>query len=130
MTAVAERTKPRLSRLDSVYKEGAVFFVTCCTYRRRRLLATNHLHQAFVTSCSARLNLSTWIKSLKNFLSRSLREQSIEAPHWQKGFFDHVMRSEDSSAQKWEYVRLNPVRAARATDACHWRFQGEIAMLD
>ena len=29
----------------------------------------------------------------------------------QEGFFDHLLRSYESYAQKWEYVRENPVRA-------------------
>jgi len=32
---------------------------------------------------------------------------NIAAPHWQKGFFDHVLRSGDSYSQKWDYVREN-----------------------
>ena len=30
---------------------------------------------------------------------------------WQAGFFDHLLRSDESAEQKWEYVRQNPVRA-------------------
>jgi len=30
---------------------------------------------------------------------------------WQSEFFDHLLRSEESAAEKWDYVRLNPVRA-------------------
>ena len=29
----------------------------------------------------------------------------------QEGFFDHLLRSHESYAQKWEYIRQNPVRA-------------------
>jgi putative transposase len=155
MTAVPAR-KPRLSRLDSVYKEGPVFFITCGTHNRRHLLANDHIHQAFTAFCSAALarniivgryvimpdhlhlfvhltnpdDLSRWIKSLKNSLSKGLREQSTEAPHWQRNFFDHLLRTEESSAAKWDYVRLNPVRTGLVVDACDWPYQGEIAMLD
>ena len=38
-------------------------------------------------------------------------------PHWQKGFFDHVIRSEESYEQKWVYVRDNPVRAGLVRSA-------------
>jgi len=30
---------------------------------------------------------------------------------WQPGFFDHVLRNDESYGQKWEYVQENPVRA-------------------
>jgi len=48
--------------------------------------------------------LSEWMKSLKNSLSKTLRGMNVPAPHWQKGFFDHVMRSEESYSEKWLYV--------------------------
>jgi|GEM_PF-3387382 len=51
------------------------------------------------------------MKSLKNTLSKSLRNRKISPPHWQKTFFDHVLRNSESYADKWEYVSENPVRA-------------------
>jgi len=45
---------------------------------------------------------------------------------WQREFFDHVLRSEESYAEKWEYVRQNPVRAGLAAHVEDWPFQGEI----
>src|SRR5437867_4290046 len=51
--------------------------------------------------CDRRLSLlSEWMKTLKNSLSKTLRGLNIPAPHWQKGFFDHVMRSEESYSEK------------------------------
>ena len=32
-------------------------------------------------------------------------------PFWRRGFFDHLIRNTESYAQKWDYVRENPVRA-------------------
>jgi REP element-mobilizing transposase RayT len=48
---------------------------------------------------------------------------------WQKEFFDHLLRSEESHAQKWEYIRQNPVRAGLVTDPDEWPYQGEIHVL-
>jgi putative transposase len=48
---------------------------------------------------------------IKNTLSKTLRINGIAAPHWQKDFFDHVLRSEEPYQEKWHYVRENPVRA-------------------
>lgn len=45
---------------------------------------------------------------------------------WQREFFDHVLRSEENYAQKWEYVRSNPVRAGLVARAEDWPYQGEI----
>jgi REP element-mobilizing transposase RayT len=53
------------------------------------MLMPDHLH-AFVALDAERVNLSALMKSLKNVLSKKLRERDVAPPHWQKGFFDHV----------------------------------------
>ena len=85
----------------------------------------DHIH-LFVSIANGSFTLSGWIKSLKNTVSKTLRGQNVAAPHWQKGFFDHVMRSSDSYSEKWEYVRLNPVRAGLASTPEAWPYQGVI----
>ena len=54
----------------------------------------------------------------------------LTASFWQRGFFDHLLRSEESYAQKWEYVRENPVRAGLVQRAEQWPYQGEIVLID
>src|SRR5689334_23728799 len=77
--------------------------------------------------CDRRLSqLSEWMKSLKNSLSKTFRSQNIPAPHWQKGFFDHVMRSEESYSEKWLYVTENPIRKKLVKHSEDWPYQGEI----
>jgi putative transposase len=53
----------------------------------------------------------------------------IQKPHWQEGFFDHVLRSHESYSQKWEYVRMNPVRAHLSETLEEWPYQGEIVRI-
>src|SRR6185295_16138125 len=93
------------------------------------VLMPDHFH-AFVALDDQRLLLSEWMKALKNALSKILRLQNISAPHFQKDFFDHVLRSSESYSQKWEYVRQNPVRPGLVTNAADWRYQGEIFRLE
>jgi hypothetical protein len=66
------------------------------------------------------------MKSLKNALSKTLRGMKVPPPHWQKGFFDHVMRSEESHCEKRLYVAENPVRKNLAMRSEDWPYQGEI----
>jgi putative transposase len=81
--------------------------------------------------CDRRLSLlSEWMKSLKNSLSKTLRGMNVPAPHWQKGFFDQVMRSEESYSEKWLYVAENPVRKKLVTRIEDWPYQGEIYPLE
>jgi putative transposase len=88
------------------------------------VIMPDHLH-AFVALDGYELDLSSWIKSLKNTLSKRLREMDQPGPHWQKGFFDHVLRSGDSYSQKWEYVLQNPVRAGLVRECEDWPYWGQ-----
>jgi putative transposase len=147
----------RLHRLDYTFQRFPIYFITICINQRRPLLNNldvharliefgeegeehgawlgayvlmpDHLH-AFVITDDQRLKLSTWMKSLKNALSKVLRKSGASSPHWQKGFFDHVLRSGDSYSAKWEYVRENPVRARFVKDWIDWPFIGEIFDLE
>jgi REP element-mobilizing transposase RayT len=49
---------------------------------------------------------------------------------WQRRFFDHVLRNDESYAQKWNYVRENPVRAGLVAKAEDWPYAGEIIPID
>ena len=143
----------RLTRLDTVFTEAPVYFITACTEKRKHLLANHIVHDIFCRFCiqakshgvlvgryvlmpdhlhlfvcipPGAVGLSMWMKSLKNTLSKHWREQGIEAPHWQKGFFDHLIRCGESHAEKWKYVRENPVRAGLVGEAENWPYAGTI----
>ena len=64
---------------------------------------------------------------LKRNLSKAIRSES---PHWQKGFFDHLIRHSESYSEKWQYVEQNPVRAGLVTESEDWPWQGEIVRLE
>ena len=51
-------------------------------------------------------------------------------PFWQRGFFDHLIRNTESYAQKWDYVRENPIRAGLVSTTEDWPFQGEILEIE
>ena len=81
--------------------------------------------------------LSSWIGGLKRTISAALSKeaQATRLPlqgrsFWQSGFFDHILRSDESYAGKWNYVRNNPVRAGLVATADQWPYQGEIVMID
>jgi len=88
----------------------------------------DHIH--LFVALDQEITLTGWMKSLKNALSKALRNLRIPAPHWQKGFFDHLLRSGDSYSQKWDYVRDNPVRAGLAGTWNEWPFSGEVHLLE
>jgi putative transposase len=152
-----EESRPeRLRRLDRIFPPVPIYFVTACTFSRKAVLATREVHEAFLefanrgeehgayigsyvimldhlhlfVALAHDQKLSDWMKSLKNSLSKALRATGIRAPHWQKGFFDHVLRSDESYSQKWEYVRDNPVRAGLTKIWEEWPYRGEIWELE
>jgi putative transposase len=70
--------------------------------------------------------LAQWVKGLKRGISAGFPKEQRRSL-WQPGFFDHVLRNDESYTEKWKYVRRNPVRASRA-DA--WSYQGEFVVID
>jgi REP element-mobilizing transposase RayT len=147
--------KPRLTRLDQIFTPEPIYFLTACTADRKPLLACAKIHETFREFCLRSpehgawigryvvmpdhlhlfasihgITLSAWMKSLKNTLSKTLCDLGHPAPHWQKGFFDHLLRSGESYSQKWEYVRENPVRAGLVSSSQDWPHAGEIHDLE
>jgi REP element-mobilizing transposase RayT len=89
----------------------------------------DHFH-LFVATDDEQISISAWMKSLKNTISKTLRATGVAPPHWQKTFFDHLLRSSESYSEKWNYVRENPVRAGLVTKAEDWPYMGEIFALE
>jgi REP-associated tyrosine transposase len=73
--------------------------------------------------------LAEWMKGLKRGISNAFRENSKRV-RWQPGFFDHLIRNEESYGEKWNYVRNNPIRAGLVTNADDWSYKGEIVYID
>jgi REP-associated tyrosine transposase len=139
--------------LDIIFPRRPVYFVTCCTYRRRAYLATARVHQSFIkfaqraqidfgiavgryvilpdhlhlfAALPGDVKLGDWIGTLKRVVGRAVDTYGFGDPVWQRGFFDHVLRSCESYSQKWNYVRENPVRAGLVSHADDWPYSGEI----
>lgn len=90
----------------------------------RFVIMPDHVH-LFVVLPPDGPRLEAWVKALKSVLGKSLLQIGITKPHWQEGFFDHVLRSPESYSKKWEYVRHNPVRAGLVETSEDWPWQGE-----
>jgi REP-associated tyrosine transposase len=144
-------------RLGRVFGNNPLFFVTFCSHRRRNLLATNSVNTAFLEFAARAhsvhniavgryvimpdhvhlfvrgpddFKLGRWVGTLKQHLSKAIPMTQPSSPIWQRGFFDHVLRSHESYGEKWNYVRENPVRAGLVEKAEAWPYQGEIVYID
>jgi putative transposase len=62
-------------------------------------------------------------------MGNALQQQDVVNRVWQPGFFDHLLRSSESYSEKWEYVRLNPVRKGLVDRPEEWPYQGQIIPL-
>ncbi len=142
-------------RLDPVFQkyDPPIYFVTFNTWHRRKLLTRREVHLRLVEFArkgeprgiaigryvimpdhihlfargSLDFVLTQWMRLLKRDLSKAI---SATSPHWQKGFFDHLIRHSESYSQKWDYVCQNPVRAGLVTNADDWPYQGELVRLE
>jgi putative transposase len=144
-----------LRRLERVWVDQPIYFITTCTARRRPTLASveaaavlveewrsarerhgwatgryvimpNHVHFFGAAELDAK-PLLKFMQLWKQWTSKRLaRELKFAVPVWQMQFFDHVLRSSESYDQKWEYVRENPVRAGLVANTDDWPFQGQI----
>lgn len=148
------RRPPRLGRLFANVRP--FYFITFNTYERRSLLARDEVHQTFCTfSINAQqrdvavgryvimpdhvhffvafpadgITLPLWVQSLRNVIGKKLLQLGIHKPHWQEGFFDHLLRSRESYSEKWDYVQMNPVRAELCGTPEDWPYQGEIVRI-
>ena len=74
--------------------------------------------------------LGPWVGALKQALAKAAMLSRAKGQIWEEGFFDHVLRTNESYSQKWNYVRENPVPAGLGKSAEDWPYQGEIVYMD
>ena len=71
--------------------------------------------------------LAEMMQAWKQWTAKKIvRTLQLSAPIWQEEFFDHVLRSDESYAEKWSYVRNNPVRKGLVAKVADWPWQGSI----
>ena len=147
-----------LCRLERVWIDQPIYFVTTCAFQRRSILASKEVANILIDECLQARHRHGWVigryvimpdhvhffcraeteaEPLPRFVQawkqwtskRMVRELGLSAPIWQEEFFDHVLRSSESYSEKWNYVKDNPVRAGLVQNADEWRWQGEIESL-
>jgi putative transposase len=105
----------------------------------RYVLMPDHVHLFVCFGIDCTKTLGSWVKGLKHELDTVLLSKGLKPAQqtgqklvtfWQPGFHDHLLRSDESYAAKWEYVFQNPVRAGLVRRAEDWPFAGEIVLID
>ena len=146
---------PRLAHIFQTYAPP-ISFVTICTIHRRKIPDLEKAHRVFETYIrrvrdefgvaiggyvimldhmhlfvrgGEEFRLAQWVNGLKRAISVVLIGAN-ETPLWQPGFFDHVLRNDESYGQKSDYVRENPVRAGLVSRWDQWPYQGQFVLID
>ncbi len=89
----------------------------------------DHVHMFVTPGLAEDKSLADFMREWKKWTSRRIASLFGVRRVWQREFFDHLLRSDESYDQKWEYVRSNPVRAGLCASADEWPYQGEIHVL-
>jgi putative transposase len=124
--------------------EGATFFITINSLPRgQNQLAIPAVATALMESIATRVERGQWWPRLVLFMPDHLHalivfpaDQDLTKVvrdwkrytarnagiRWQRDFFDHRIRNEQSLAEKWHYVAQNPVRAGLVPTPGDWPY--------
>jgi putative transposase len=103
-----KETAAILSKTARIYHDQARWHLTLL------LLMPDHLHA--LVGIGGETSLSGLIRSYKRITSK------LANLCWQRNFFDHRLRHSESSAQKFDYICQNPVRAGLIDSAETWPY--------
>jgi len=150
---MSENHQPRRQRrLARIFDSSPSYFLTLCTDKRapvlnnsqtmetvRRfamssaakygvyvncyVLMPDHVHMIITMAPESITSLGEWVKAFKAVVSHRRFK-------WQAGFFDHVLRSDESRSEKWEYIRMNPVRGEFVSDPEDWPYAQQFNPFD
>ena len=127
------------------WEQPVIYFVTICVAKRQSVLANkpalkafkaavaklhdwrvlaamlmpDHLHVIVAPTQDREAKLGNFSGALK----RWMRQELNASWNWQPGYFDRLLRSNESLHDKWLYVRENPVRAGLVKDWRDWPYQ-------
>jgi REP element-mobilizing transposase RayT len=139
-------------KLDHTVPDGAstnpefeVFFITICCEERgvnvlarpevwhRMVEAMDHFEQSGNLKVRLALAMPDHFHALWMFPGERSMAQVVSSfkrwlarqsgIRWQRGFFDHRIRSWESAQEKRRYIRMNPLRAGLVEHEEAWAFQ-------
>ena len=131
--------------IPSWIDDGAIYFITInCEPRGRNQLATPSTAAAIERSLHHQNSCSAWwihlfllmpdhLHGLISFSRETSMQSSIhnwkrflarqEGIAWQRDFFDHRLRHDESLTEKWNYIRENPLRKGLSATPDDWPYQ-------
>ena len=125
--------------------DEAIYFITiCCEKRRTNQLAKPEIAQQLLESIEYRCRKDDWymhlavlmpdhVHLISSFPERAKNMQTVISKwkewtakslriKWQRDFFEHRLRRDESFDEKAHYIRMNPVRAGLIKNAEDWPY--------
>ncbi|GHU07715.1 hypothetical protein FACS1894158_16310 [Betaproteobacteria bacterium] len=96
------------------YQNASKWWIHCL------LLMPDHLHG--LITFSQDVNMQRVVSDWKRYIAR---KTGIK---WQRDFFDHRIRVQESLDEKWHYIRNNPVRKNLVQSSDDWPYQWHYGM--
>ncbi len=78
------------------------------------MLMPDHLHA--LLGFPSGVEMSKVVGAWKGFQTKTRKVQ------WQDGYFDHRIRNQQELAEKWNYIRMNPVAKGLCADPDDWEW--------
>ena len=149
-----ERRYPARTPWRRFHNRRVIVFLTVCTRARAPILAGEEIHHLLVSQWRSAdswtvgryvilpdhvhlfaspsdldaPDVRAWVRYWKSLATRNW-PVGRDGPIWQRDVWDRQLRTGDSYARKWEYVRDNPVRHGLVACAQEWPYQGELNVL-
>jgi len=154
-SSLPNRHHPAHPPVVNSFDNPVIIFVTVCMADRKPILANqeafavllaawrsaaewqvgrfvvmpDHIHFFCAPAHEQAVPLINWIRYWKSCATKNWPRPE-EHPLWQTDHWDRQLRREESYADKWEYVRLNPVRQKLVARPDDWPYQGELTVLN
>jgi REP element-mobilizing transposase RayT len=147
VTTPAPQRKHLAHAMPAWVGSDAIFFITlCCAQRGTNQLCSAEMAAALFESASFRTARGDWYihllllmpdhchalisfprdremkKVIANWKEITAKRTGVR---WQRDFFDHRLRAEESFEEKAQYVRMNPVRKGLVSKPDDWIFRWE-----
>jgi REP element-mobilizing transposase RayT len=86
-------------------------------------LMPTHLHVMIAPGIKS---IVDWVAEFKKKTSDLARGTRGIGQLWQRSFFDHRLRSQESEREQIEYIRTNPLRAGLVSHPDDWPWTGSV----
>jgi len=71
----------------------------------------DHVHLVLFPKKDREQKISKLMQRWKSSSKQRMNHVGVEGEIWQREFFDRLLRSDESFADKWSYIEMNPVRS-------------------